>query len=54
MENQWLQAALRIGLALAATLLSVRIAISIALLEIIVGVFGGNFLPLQRTERVNF
>ena len=54
MENQWLQAALWIGLALVATLLSLRIAISIALLEIIVGVIGGNFLPLQRTEWVNF
>jgi Kef-type K+ transport system membrane component KefB len=54
MENQWLQAALWMGLALAATLLSVRIAISIALLEIMVGVIGGNFLPLQRTEWVNF
>ncbi len=42
------------GLALAATLLSLRRAISIALLEIIVGVFGGNFLPLQRTEWINF
>jgi len=54
MDNQWLQAALWIGLALLATLLSIRIAISIALLEIIVGVLGGNFLPLQRTEWVNF
>lgn len=54
MENQWLQAALWIGLAFVATLLSVRIAISIALLEIMVGVIGGNFLPLQRTEWVNF
>ena len=54
MDNQWLQAALWMGLALAATLLSVRIAISIALLEIMVGVIGGNFLPLQRTEWVNF
>lgn len=54
MENQWLQAALWIGLALVATLLSLRIAISIALLEIIVSVIGGNFLPLQRTEWVNF
>ncbi len=42
------------GLALAATLLSLRIAISIALLEIMIGVIGGNFLPLQRTEWVNF
>jgi Kef-type K+ transport system membrane component KefB len=54
MDNQWLQAALWMGLALLATLLSVRIAISIALLEIMVGVIGGNFLPLQRTEWVNF
>ena len=54
MDYQWLQAALWIGLALVATLLSIRIAISIALLEIIVGVFAGNFLPLQRTEWVNF
>jgi len=54
MENQWLQAALWMGLALIATLLSVRIAISIALLEIMVGVIGGNFLPLQRTEWLNF
>ncbi|MGQ9510162.1 MAG: cation:proton antiporter [Thermodesulfobacteriota bacterium] len=54
MGNQWLQAALWMGLAIAATLLSLRIAISIALLEIMVGVIGGNFLPLQRTEWVNF
>jgi len=54
MDNQWFQAALWMGLAFVATLLSVRIAISIALLEILVGVIGGNFLPLQRTEWVNF
>jgi Kef-type K+ transport system membrane component KefB len=54
MDNQWFQAALWMGLALVATILSVRIAISIALLEIMVGVIGGNFLPLQRTEWVNF
>src|SRR4030067_2751238 len=53
-ENQWLQAALWMGLALIATILSLKIAISIALLEIMVGVIGGNFLPLQRTEWVNF
>ncbi len=54
MYNTWLQAALWIALALAATILSLRVAISIALLEIIVGVIGGNFLPMQRTEWVNF
>ena len=46
MENQWLQAALWVGLALTAALLSLRIAISIAILEITVGFIGGNFLPL--------
>lgn len=54
MDTQWFQAALWIGLALLAAVLSVRIAISIALLEIIVGVIGGNFLPMHRTEWVNF
>ena len=53
MENQWLQAAMWMGLALIAIFLSVRIAISIALLEII-GMIGGNFLPLQRTEWLAF
>jgi len=53
-ENQWLQAAMWMGLALIAIFLSVRIAISIALLEIIVGMIGGNFLPLQRTEWLAF
>jgi Kef-type K+ transport system membrane component KefB len=54
MENVWLQAAMWMGLALIATLLSLRIAISVALLEIMIGVLGGNFLPLERTEWVNF
>jgi Kef-type K+ transport system membrane component KefB len=54
MENQWLQAAMWMGLALIATLFSLRIAISVALLEIMVGVLGGSFLPLERTEWVNF
>lgn len=54
MDNQWLQAVLWMGLSLLASILSVKIAISIALLEIMVGVIGGNFLPLQKTEWVNF
>lgn len=54
MENIWLQAAMWMGLALIATLLSLRIAISVALLEIMVGVLGGSLLPLERTEWLNF
>ncbi len=52
--NQWLVATLWIGLALAAGLISVRTAISVSLLEIAMGVIGGNFLHLHTTEWTNF
>ncbi len=52
--NQWLTAALWMGLALAAALVSIRLAISVALIEILFGVIGGNFLGLQVTPWVNF
>ena len=52
--NQWLVAALWIGLALAAGLISVRTAISVSLLEIAMGVVGGNFLHLHTTEWTSF
>jgi len=47
MENVWFVAAVWIGIALAASLLSLRLGISVALLEILLGVLGGNFLNLQ-------
>jgi len=52
--NQWLTAALWMGLALAASIVSIRLAISVALIEILFGVIGGNFLGLQETPWVNF
>lgn len=52
--NEWLTAALWMGLALAASLVSIRLAISVALIEILFGVIGGNFLGLQETPWVNF
>src|SRR5207245_2089185 len=52
--NQWLTAALWMGLALAAALVSIRLAISVALIEILFGVIGGNFLGLRVTPWVNF
>src|SRR5439155_3904887 len=52
--NQWLTAALWMGLALAASIVSIRLAISVALIEILFGVIGGNFLGLQVTPWVNF
>jgi len=48
--NQWLTAALWMGLALAAAIVSLRLAISVALIEILFGMIGGNFLGLQVTR----
>jgi Kef-type K+ transport system membrane component KefB len=52
--NQWLTAALWMGLALAASIVSIRLAISVALIEILFGVIGGNFLGLHTTPWVDF
>ena len=54
MENVWLTSALWIGLALLASLISIRIAVSVALVEIVVGAFGGNLLGLALTDWVNY
>lgn len=52
--NQWFIAATWVGLAFAASLISVRTAISVALVEIIVGIVAGNFLRLPATEWTTF
>jgi len=52
--NQWLTAALWMALALTASVVSVRFAVSVALTEIMFGVVGGNLLHLQVTEWVTF
>jgi hypothetical protein len=43
-------AALWIGLALLASVISIRIGLSVALVEILVGVVGGNLLGMTPTE----
>jgi Kef-type K+ transport system membrane component KefB len=59
-ENQWLIAAVWMGLAFLASIISIRLAISVALVEIIVGMLGGNFLhhymlgPGQLPEWITF
>ena len=45
--NIWFVAAIWMGLALAASLVSIWTGISVALIEIFVGVLAGNFLHLQ-------
>lgn len=54
MENVWLASALWLGLALLASVISIRVAMSVALVEIMVGAVAGNTVGLQLTEWVNF
>jgi Kef-type K+ transport system membrane component KefB len=54
MHNVWLDSALWLGLALLASLISVRVAVSVALIEIVVGAIAGNLVGLHITDWVNF
>ena len=54
MDNIWLASAVWIGLALASSLISIRLALSVALIEIVVGAFGGNLIGLPLTPWVNY
>jgi len=54
MEQIWTVAALWIGMALLASLISIRLGISVALIEICLGVAGGNLLDMQATVWINF
>ena len=55
LQNIWFVAAIWMGLALAASLVSIRTGISVALIEILIGVLAGNFLHLQASnEWINF
>jgi Kef-type K+ transport system membrane component KefB len=54
MENVWFTAALWLGLAFLASVISIRIAISVALIEIVVGAVAGNTIGLQLNDWVNF
>ncbi len=60
MDNIWFIAAIWIGLALVASLVSIRVGISVALIEILVGVaagnihFGGGQQILRSTDWTNF
>jgi Kef-type K+ transport system membrane component KefB len=54
MENTWLISAAWIGLALAASLVSIRVGISVALIEIVVGSVAGNTVGVEVTPWVNY
>lgn len=54
MDNMYMVAALWVGLALLASLVSIRLGVSVALLEIGMGVIGGNALGLQTNAWIDF
>jgi Kef-type K+ transport system membrane component KefB len=54
MDNVWFASALRIGLALVASVLSVWLAMAVALVEIMVGAVAGNLVGLPLAPWVNF
>ena len=54
MDNVWLASALWVGLALVASVLSIWVAISVALIEILVGAVAGNTVGLPLAPWVNF
>ena len=54
-QNVWFIAAIWMALALSASLISIWAGISVALVEILVGVIAGNFLGIHATtESINF
>ena len=54
MDNIWFASAVWIGLALASSLISIRVGISVALIEIVVGAIAGNIIHLNLTDWVNY
>ena len=54
LNNVYIIAAIWIGLALAASLISIRIGLSVALMEILVGVIAGNAFHVAPNDWINF
>jgi Kef-type K+ transport system membrane component KefB len=54
MQNVWFMAAAWMGLAFVASVVSIRIGVSVALLEIAAGVIAGNFFSFHPNEWINF
>ncbi|GAC1403636.1 MAG: hypothetical protein NVSMB49_21330 [Ktedonobacteraceae bacterium] len=54
MDNIWFIAAMWMGAALIASLISTRLGISVALVEIFAGVIGGSYLGFHTTPWIDF
>ena len=53
-SNVWLVASIWMGLALLASIISIRIGLSVALIEILVGIIAGNFFKVQSAPWIDF
>ena len=53
-SNVWLVASAWMALALVASLISIRVGISVALIEILVGILAGNFFGIHTTPWIDF
>ncbi|HEX5386662.1 MAG TPA: cation:proton antiporter [Gemmatimonadales bacterium] len=53
-SNVWLVATVWMALALLASLISIRVGVSVALVEILLGVVAGNFLDVHTTPWIDF
>jgi Kef-type K+ transport system membrane component KefB len=53
-SNVWLVASAWMALALVASLISIRVGISVALIEILIGILAGNFLGIHTTPWIDF
>ena len=54
MNNVWFIASAWMAVALLASLISIRVGISVALIEIVLGVLAGNFLHFQSNTWIDF
>lgn len=53
-SNVWLVASVWMGLALVASIISIRIGISVALIEILIGILAGNLFGIHSTPWIDF
>lgn len=54
MEHVWFNAAAWMGMALVASVISICLGVSVALVEIAVGIVGGNFLHFHTMTWIDF
>ncbi len=54
MHNVWFVASAWMGIAFLASLISIQLGVSVALIEILLGVVAGNALGIRTNEWINF